>query len=214
MRVNVYAEEMTDRIQIINKEIEGSTFTGLRLYLELPATVNGHQYQGPFMHSPGDDDSSAVTFWGKRDLRLVLRKMLGQLDAHYAARELLASYPPDWYDGNPKPCPGSGRPVYISYHGECDSFGERLYRASCKECGQPFPPGTLPEHTFMPMDVDNVTFTQGSVLEGIEITPDPEVPGRVHVSMPSPVISAEELAELRANVKRMIAAALRKRSAL
>jgi hypothetical protein len=83
MRVNVYAEEMTDRIEIISKEIEGHTFTGLRLYLELPATVNGQQYQGPFMHRPGDDDSSAVTFWGKRDLRTVLRKALAELDKHY-----------------------------------------------------------------------------------------------------------------------------------
>jgi hypothetical protein len=84
MRVNVYAEEMTDRVEIISKEIDGHRFTGLRLYLELPATVNGTQFQGPFMHRPGDDDSSAVTFWGKRDLRVVLRKMLAELDAHYA----------------------------------------------------------------------------------------------------------------------------------
>lgn len=83
MRVNVYAEEMTDRIEIIAKMIDGREFTGLRLYLELPATVNGQQYQGPFMHRPGDDDSSAVTFWGKRDLRVVLRKALGLLDDHY-----------------------------------------------------------------------------------------------------------------------------------
>ena len=84
MRVNVYAEEMTDRIEIIGKEIDGHTFTGLRFYLELPATVNGQQYQAPFMHRPGDDDSSAVTFWGKRDLRLVLRQALEMLDRHYA----------------------------------------------------------------------------------------------------------------------------------
>ena len=84
MRVNVYAEEMTDRIEIIGKEIDGHTFTGLRLYLELPATVNGEQYQGPFMHRLGDDDSSAVTFWGKRDLREVLHKALALLDEHYA----------------------------------------------------------------------------------------------------------------------------------
>ena len=86
MRVNVYAEEMTDRIEIISKEIEGYQFTGLRIYPELPATVGGKQYQGPFMHRPGDDDSSAVTFWGKRDLREVLRKALAHLDAHYATR--------------------------------------------------------------------------------------------------------------------------------
>lgn len=83
MRVNVYAEEMTDRIEIIGKEIDGHTFTGLRFYLELPATVNGVQHQGPFMHRPGDDDSSAVTFWGKRDLRAVLRQAQAELDQHY-----------------------------------------------------------------------------------------------------------------------------------
>lgn len=102
MRVNIYAEEMTERIEIIGKEIDGHTFTGLRLYLELPVsfrtkidesgpfalksdkeTAHG-QLQGPFIHRPGDDDSAAVTFWGKRDLRVVLRKMLAELDAHYA----------------------------------------------------------------------------------------------------------------------------------
>lgn len=83
MRVNIYAEEMTDKVEIIGKEIDGHNFTGLRFYLELPATVGGQQYQGPFMHRPGDDDSSAVTFWGKRDLRLALRKSLAMLDAHY-----------------------------------------------------------------------------------------------------------------------------------
>lgn len=83
MRVNVYAEEMTDRIAIITKVIDGQPFTGLRFYLELPTTVDGQQYKGPFMHRPGDDDSSAVTFWGKRDLRIVLRKALAELDQHY-----------------------------------------------------------------------------------------------------------------------------------
>lgn len=87
MRVNVYAEEMTDRIEIIGKEIEGHTFTGLRFYLELPATVNGQNVSGPFMHRPGDDDSAAVTFWGKQDLREVLRIALRKLDEHYAARK-------------------------------------------------------------------------------------------------------------------------------
>jgi hypothetical protein len=112
MRVNVYAEEMTDRVEIISKEIEGQKFTGLRFYLELPVTVppdlkvkgwSPHlidggdgikevvvgqdvpcvSLKGPFRHHPGDDDSAAVTFWGKRDLREVLRKALAMLDAHY-----------------------------------------------------------------------------------------------------------------------------------
>lgn len=99
MRVNVYAEEMTDRIEIIGKEIDGHTFTGLRFYLELPCTVpadpilsaGGHEprmmtVRGPFIHQPGDDDSAAVTFWGKRDLREVLRKALAMLDGHYGSR--------------------------------------------------------------------------------------------------------------------------------
>lgn len=86
MRVNIYAEEMPDepRLEIIEKEIEGHKFTALRIYLELPATVDGKQYQGPFIHRPGDDDSAAVTFWGKRDLRVTLRRALELLDAHYA----------------------------------------------------------------------------------------------------------------------------------
>lgn len=84
MRVNIYAEEMTDRVEIVSKEIDGQTFTGLRIYLYLPVTLpNGENYRGPFLHRPGDDDSSAVTIWGKRDLRKVLRTALHELDKHY-----------------------------------------------------------------------------------------------------------------------------------
>lgn len=88
MRVNIYAEEMPDqpRIEVIEKEIEGNSFTALRIYLELPATVDGKQYQGPFIHRPGDDDSAAVTFWGKRDLRKTLVAAIQALDEHYYAR--------------------------------------------------------------------------------------------------------------------------------
>lgn len=95
MRVNIYAEEMpeTPRLEIIEKEIEGHKFTALRIYLELPATVDGKQYQGPFMHRPGDDDSAAVTFWGKRDLRVTLRRALDMLDAHYAAKAVRERMP-------------------------------------------------------------------------------------------------------------------------
>jgi hypothetical protein len=105
MRVNVYAEEMTDRVEIISKTIDGQTFTGLRFYLELPCTivdkitpahrtancssepdadlVTTKNVSGPFIHRPGDDDSAAVTFWGKRDLRDVLLIALALLDEHY-----------------------------------------------------------------------------------------------------------------------------------
>lgn len=89
MRVNIYAEEMTDRMEIITKEIDGHTFTALRFYLELPCTIPavgnnpGYNVRGPFIHRPGDDDSSAVTFWGKQDLRGRLRRALELLDDHY-----------------------------------------------------------------------------------------------------------------------------------
>ncbi len=87
MRVNIYAEEMTDRVELIEKEIDGNKFTAVRFYLELPVTYKGIEYKGPFMHRPGDDDSSAVTFWGKRDMRPLLKKALKALDEHYAERD-------------------------------------------------------------------------------------------------------------------------------
>lgn len=85
MRVNVYAEELTDRVELVTKTIDGREYTAVRFYLELPATVDGKQYKAPFMHRPGDDDSSAVTFWGKRDLRGLLVKALALLDEHYGS---------------------------------------------------------------------------------------------------------------------------------
>jgi hypothetical protein len=97
MRVNIYAEELTDRVELVVKEIEGRSYTAVRFYLELPCTINNQgpyaspnddrptrNVRGPFIHRPGDDDSAAVTFWGKRDLRTLLRKALDLLDAHYA----------------------------------------------------------------------------------------------------------------------------------
>lgn len=80
MRVNVYAEEMTDKVELITKEVDGKEFTAIRFWLELPATVDGQQYQGPFMHYPDDNDSSAVTFWGKKGLRAALEKAIQLLD--------------------------------------------------------------------------------------------------------------------------------------
>lgn len=91
MRVNVYAEEMTDRIEIIEKETADGIFTGVRFYLELPVTppttqagVYGDPVKGPFIHREGDDDSAAVTFWGKRDLRRTLVHALQLLDSYYS----------------------------------------------------------------------------------------------------------------------------------
>lgn len=42
--------------------------------------------KGPFIHRPGDDDSSAVTFWSTGDLRTLFRNALELLDKHYEAK--------------------------------------------------------------------------------------------------------------------------------
>ncbi len=65
MRVNIYAE--ADRIEIVEKEVDGHKVTGVR-------------FRGPFIHRKGDDDSAAVTFWGKRDARDCFNKALALLD--------------------------------------------------------------------------------------------------------------------------------------
>lgn len=89
MRVNIYAEEMTNRVEIVEKETKDGKFTGVRFYLELPVTtyaikvgLNPNQVKGPFIHHPGDDDSAAVTFWGKKELAGVLRNALELLEEH------------------------------------------------------------------------------------------------------------------------------------
>lgn len=84
MRVNIYAEEMTDRVELVTKITKDGEFTGMRFYLELPVTVNepfAEHVSGPFIHKKGDDDSAAVTFWGKRELRKALTKALALLDS-------------------------------------------------------------------------------------------------------------------------------------
>jgi hypothetical protein len=107
MRVNVYAEEMTDLVEIVEKKTADGSFTGVRFHLELPATVpvqvvngkpvshdvqerifgKGAQLRGKFQHGPDDDDSAAVTFWGKKDLRAVLQRAINLLDEHHGAKK-------------------------------------------------------------------------------------------------------------------------------
>jgi hypothetical protein len=91
MRVNIYAEELSGKVELIKKTVEGQDFTAVRFWLYLPVTVGRHhdpadpptQVVGPFIHRPGDDDSSAVTFWGKRELIPMLEKALDLLKSHY-----------------------------------------------------------------------------------------------------------------------------------
>lgn len=88
MRVNVYAEEMSDRIEIVTKETPEGKFTGLRFYLYLPVTQGDRDVSGPFIHREGDDDSAAVTFWGKTALRRALTKALALLDDQLSTESL------------------------------------------------------------------------------------------------------------------------------
>lgn len=84
MRVNIYAEEMTNRIEIIEKVIDGNVFEACRFYLYLPTTLpSGENVQGPFMHREGDDDSAAVTFWSRGKLREILQQAIEKLDEHH-----------------------------------------------------------------------------------------------------------------------------------
>lgn len=56
MRVQVYNEEFTDEIVVIEKTAAdtGVTFYGVRLFLKSPDDLHS---------TPEDDDRSAVTFW-------------------------------------------------------------------------------------------------------------------------------------------------------
>lgn len=90
MRVNIYAEEMTDRVEFVTKTIDGKEFVGVRFYLYLPVTVKDSkvggpdEVRGPFLHRDGDDDSSAVTFWGKSSLKETLKYTIRMLETHYS----------------------------------------------------------------------------------------------------------------------------------
>jgi hypothetical protein len=85
MHVHVYAEELTDRVDIIEK----SGFFGVSFHLELPVTVDGKQVRGPFIHRPGDDDSAAVIFWSKSkdELRSLMRNAIAEIDKSQTAEK-------------------------------------------------------------------------------------------------------------------------------
>jgi hypothetical protein len=85
MRVNVYAEEITGRVEIVEAVADntGARFFGVRFYLESSDKMVPPQHP--------DDDSSAVTFWIKSGksgytrgneavLKAVLTKALALLD--------------------------------------------------------------------------------------------------------------------------------------
>lgn len=60
MRINIYNEELTDRVELMVKEgvigADGNptTFYGIRFYLASPQVLHTTEH---------DDDTSAITFW-------------------------------------------------------------------------------------------------------------------------------------------------------
>jgi len=62
MRVNIYEEELTERIEIRKKTAEtGTEYFGLKFFLHSSERLHLR---------PGDDDSSAVVFWSQRPEKL------------------------------------------------------------------------------------------------------------------------------------------------
>ena len=74
MRINVYNEELTDRVEVATDVANTVTFKGIRFFV-------GETKE----HTPGDEDSSAATFWfseeyGRTLLRKAFKKALELLD--------------------------------------------------------------------------------------------------------------------------------------
>ena len=62
MKINVYNEELTERVGFVTKIAgTGVKFYGISFFLASPQELHS---------SPSDDDSSAVTFWGDTSEKL------------------------------------------------------------------------------------------------------------------------------------------------
>ena len=73
MRVNVYAEELTDDVKVVKTTADtGRTYSGVRFYLSSADQLH---------HSETDDDRSAVTLWGPPEkLRDLLARALEEIE--------------------------------------------------------------------------------------------------------------------------------------
>ena len=80
MRINVYSQELTKEVTVVNKKAvdTGITYHGIRLYLHSPDLLH---------HTEEDDDRSAITFWiphaesfTPADLAAVFRQMANDVE--------------------------------------------------------------------------------------------------------------------------------------
>lgn len=86
--------------------------------------------------------------------------------------------PADWYDGKPKPCPGSGKPSRPEYTGELIANtwppgqaqpAHRVMRYACAWCDAEYPADEpMPEHTLVPVRPEDFVFKQGKFFYGLE----------------------------------------------
>jgi hypothetical protein len=81
MRLNVYSDELTDRVEVVNKTTSAGDFIGVRLFIETPITLKNQHgmkqvVRGPSEPVDGDDDSSAVTLWARTASPEVLLRAL------------------------------------------------------------------------------------------------------------------------------------------
>lgn len=73
MRINVYSQELTDEVKVIEKESNtGLVYTAVQLMLHSSSMLH---------HPPEDDDRSAVTIWlpKSKDRRELLAKTLERM---------------------------------------------------------------------------------------------------------------------------------------
>lgn len=54
MRVNIYGEELTEKVEVVKKTVDQRLFVAIRFYLKSHPDLH---------HSVDDNDESAVTFW-------------------------------------------------------------------------------------------------------------------------------------------------------
>lgn len=92
MRINVYAEELTQEVEVVSKapaNHPGVSFYGVRMYLASPSQLH---------HNAQDDDRSAITIWvpwtkegghAPQTVSGLLRTMADRLDEYTTVQ-----YPP------------------------------------------------------------------------------------------------------------------------
>ena len=113
MRVNVYSEELTEDVAIVEK----NGHFGLRFNL---ASAPALHYQ------PDDDDRSAVTFWGLRAATGTIAAAIRALDIGGRAQGV--------YDDSYRThylCPYENDAVHVAFQ-----FAEDIGRDSCAVCGR------------------------------------------------------------------------------